>query len=205
MIHFPFVSRPITTRPWNRFPSDTWHYADAKLSPLASLVCIGFSFLFTLAWNFHFPTYAEQLLWRICSVYHTAFTIYGGAYYLIETFGSGKRQKLRNLRQVTAPPPVRAQDAEAQSNITLHPRSKNKLHRRGKLAMDWIKTWRNISPEQDPNMEVPLRILLPVTVICFLYILCRMFIYFEDFFSLRIQPAGVYMTVNKFMPFLVGK
>jgi hypothetical protein len=53
-------------------------------------------------------------------------------------------------------------------------------------------------------MEIPLRILVPVTITCALYILCRLFIYFEDFFALRAQPAGVYVTVNRFMPLLVG-
>jgi hypothetical protein len=72
------------------------------------------------------------------------------------------------------------------------------------MVMDWIGSWRNISPEQDPNMEIPLRILVPVTITCALYILCRLFIYFEDFFALRAQPAGVYVTVNRFMPLLVG-
>ena len=63
MIHFPFVSRPIASRPWDRFPSDTWLYGDAKFSALSGLMIThGFSFLFTLAWNFHFPTYTEKLL-----------------------------------------------------------------------------------------------------------------------------------------------
>jgi hypothetical protein len=54
-------------------------------------------------------------------------------------------------------------------------------------------------------MEIPLRIILPVSITCALYVLCQMYIYFEDFFGLRQQPEGVNLTVNKFIPFLVGK
>lgn len=205
MMHFTFISRPTASRPCDRFPSDTWLYGDAKFSALAALMGLGFSFSFTLAWNFHFPTYAEKVLWRTCSVYHTGFTIYGSIYYLIEMFRSRRQQKRPKLK----PPPARTskqeQDVEAQTKRSVYRHLKNGLFRQGKLVMSWIRTWRNISHDQDPNMEVPLRIILPVTVICFLYILCRIFIYFEDFFALREQPAGVYVTVNKFMPFLVGR
>jgi hypothetical protein len=53
-------------------------------------------------------------------------------------------------------------------------------------------------------MELPMRVIIPVTVTCVLYIFCRLFMYFEDFFGLREQPAGVYITVNKFIPFIGG-
>jgi hypothetical protein len=204
MIHFPFISRPITSRPWDRIPSHTWYYADATFSPLASLVLIGSSFLFPLAWNFHFPTYVEKLLWRICSVYHNAFSLYGGIYYLIEVFSSRKQKSVHKPSQPRAPSSTRVQDAEAQLKSPVYRHIKNRVNRCGKLVMDWIGSWRNISPEQDPNMEIPLRILVPVTITCALYILCRLFICFEDFFALRAQPAGVYVTVNRFMPLLVG-
>jgi len=194
MAYFPLVSRPITARPWNRFPSDTWLYADAKYTPYASLVTLGFSFLFTLAWNFHFPTYTEQLLWRICSVYHTAFTIYGGLYYLVETIGNKKKTQAKTMARVA----TQVEDVETQA------KRRHGIYRRGKTLLAWMRTWRNVSPDQDPEMEVPLRIILPVSITCLLYVLCRVYIYFEDFFGLRQQPAGVYLTVNKFIPFLVG-
>jgi hypothetical protein len=89
-------------------------------------------------------------------------------------------------------------DTEAQD------KRRHAVYRRGKVVLAWIRTWRNISPEQDPEMEVPLRIMVPVTITVLLYVLCRLYIYFEDFFTLRQQPAGVYLTVNKFMPFMVG-
>ncbi|KAI6349780.1 hypothetical protein MCOR25_010633 [Pyricularia grisea] len=75
------------------------------------------------------------------------------------------------------------------------PRSMARLERR-------LVGWHNISPDQDPEMEVPLRVILPILVACATYIMCRLYIYFEDFIGLRSQPFGIYMTVNKFVPFL---
>lgn len=53
-------------------------------------------------------------------------------------------------------------------------------------------------------MDVPLRLIIPITITCFAYVLCRFYIYLEDLMSLRLQPADVYLTVNKFLPFLPG-
>ncbi len=65
-----------------------------------------------------------------------------------------------------------------------------------------VDTWRNLSPEQDPALRVSLRVYVPVLLICIIYALCRVFIYVEDFIGLRSQPAEVYVTVNRFIPFL---
>ncbi|CAI6339391.1 unnamed protein product [Periconia digitata] len=212
MMRFRFVSRPITTRPWDRFPSDTWLAADAQLAPLAAIVLIGFSFLFTLAWNFHFPTPTEKLLWRVCSIYHTAFSIYGGVYYLIEMLSYTRQQRTQQRTQQDTQQPtqrhtmvsMQVQDQEAIPRNSLPRYLKLQIYRQFRNLLNYLRSWRNISPEQDPNMEVPLRVLYPVTITCFLYIVCRIYIYFEDFFSLRTQPADVYLTVNKFIPFLIG-
>ncbi|KAK7512502.1 uncharacterized protein IWZ02DRAFT_493928 [Phyllosticta citriasiana] len=49
MIHFPFISRPITSHPWDRFPSDEWLCPDILFAPLAAVVLIVFSILFLFA------------------------------------------------------------------------------------------------------------------------------------------------------------
>jgi hypothetical protein len=41
--------------------------------------------------------------------------------------------------------------------------------------------FKNISIDKDPEMAVPLRVMIPVTVTCVFYIGCRCFLYFEDF------------------------
>ncbi|KAK0653058.1 hypothetical protein B0T16DRAFT_407361 [Cercophora newfieldiana] len=60
---------------------------------------------------------------------------------------------------------------------------------------------RNISSDQDPQMALPLHVIIPVTIVCAIYTLCRAYVYIEDYISLRVQPVGVYMTVNRYVPF----
>lgn len=160
--------------------------------------------MFILAWHFHFPTRTEQIMWRVCSIYHAFFSIYGGVYFLVEMIRT-KRQLARQQR-----------DAEEGSdqNVVMHDISDHideraSLHPRAPSSSPDAKTGmrlsdrvRNISREQDPEMELSLKVLLPVTVTCALYVFCRLFIYVEDFISLRSQPAGVFVSVNQFIPFL---
>lgn len=60
---------------------------------------------------------------------------------------------------------------------------------------------RNISADNDPEMALPLRALAAVTIVCVPYTLCRVYLYVEDYISLRVQPVGVYVTVNRYVPF----
>lgn len=144
-------------------------------------------------------------MWRVCSIYHAFFSIYGGIYFLVEMIRT-KRQLARQQRD--------AEEGNSDENVmmhdfpdrsderaALHPTSSPSSSERvaGTRVTDKV---RNISREQDPDMAVPLRVLVPVSVICFLYVCCRLFIYVEDFMSLRSQPAGVFVSVNQFIPFL---
>ena len=99
-----FLSRPVTSRPWDRFPSDTWLCPDAELLPFGAAVPMGFSIIFLPAWSFHFPTGITSMLLRICSVYHAAFSIYYGAYYCIEMCST--RRKWAIAGQARLPPLV---------------------------------------------------------------------------------------------------
>jgi hypothetical protein len=60
----------------------------------------------------------------------------------------------------------------------------------------WHRAWRNISPDQDPEMEVPIRWTVILFVASVLYIFCRLYFYTEDFIGLRSQPPDVYRTVK---------
>lgn len=197
------VARPITRRPWDRIPSDMWLCPARRYTPWASLVLVGFSIIFVLAWNFTFPTEKEKVLWRISSTYHAAFSLYGGIYYSIEMakFNSSKDKKpaqpdveLADLlpEQQSDQPDIESQQTAAQRTAWMRRRLSRFLER--------ARSWRNISGNQDPHMEVPLRVVIPITVTCFAYVICRLYIYLEDLISLRKQPAAVYLTVNKFLP-----
>ncbi|OTA87946.1 hypothetical protein M434DRAFT_35086 [Hypoxylon sp. CO27-5] len=211
IFHLNVVSRTITSRPWNRFPSDMWLPPDMIFVPFGIVVLLLFSSSFLVAWNFFFPTYIEKLLWRIFGLYHAIFVVYGGIYYLIEAIKWNKRmdkhsRSLDHLPLARSIPLVAyvSRDADLETQPSQPPK-RTLIH----AILRWffkkglfVASWRNISVDQDPEMAVPLRVIVPVTVTCIIYIICRLFIYVEDFLSLRTQPAGVYVTVNRFIPFL---
>ncbi|KAH7123373.1 hypothetical protein B0J13DRAFT_566491 [Dactylonectria estremocensis] len=196
-----FVSRPITRDPWDRVPSDMWICPGPWYAPAAAIVLIVFSSMFLFAWNFTFPTQTEKVMWRICSAYHAAFSIYGGIYYAIEMFRLNRTTKSSTELSPNRSDDRDSQDAESQQTTT---ERLSANHRRLSRALQRTRAWRNLSENQDPLMEVPLRIIVPITITCFFYVFCRAYIYLEDLITLRAQPAGVYLTVNKFLPFLPG-
>jgi hypothetical protein len=111
-------------------------------------------------------------------------------------------------------------DAESQAQLQMvtgleppsNPRWRRLLPRRVMARLDYLvrtyrkfDTWldrvRNISPDQDPEMALPLRVIVPVTMVCAVYTLGRAYLYVEDYISLRVQPVGVYVAVNRYVPF----
>jgi hypothetical protein len=67
------------------------------------------------------------------------------------------------------------------------------------LTDSWIECLaarpRNIDPEQDPDLEIPIRALVPITSFCALYCFGRGFILAEDLVGLRLLPASAFETV----------
>lgn len=217
-----FFCRAVESRPYDRLPSDTWYHGELRYSLFVLAVFLTFSCLFLCGWNFYFPTFTEQLLWRICSVYHAVFSFYGAGYYIVEwrKVVINRRQAEQNVatqlqQEVTAEPLTSkiSGDLEAQgSQQSLHPgttekdQSDDKSLRRmlSRQLQRKLSRFHDRFASQNPGDKIPLRTLFPVTVLCFLYVCCRLYLYFEDLFSLREQPADVYDTVNKFIPFLGG-
>ncbi|KAI0026046.1 hypothetical protein F4780DRAFT_774245 [Xylariomycetidae sp. FL0641] len=240
----PLVSRPITARPWDRFPSDAWQPPSLAFVPAGAAVLLFFSVSFLLAWDFRFPTAREQLLWRVAAAYHAVFVIYGGAYYLLEAVRwRNRRRRLQKERReagLGVPRTQVSEDVRTEASVSEqqqqqqpppHPMSRDgsttqlfqvsgeveaqelepRPLRKGATevavrwlgrSQTWVRSWRNISLDQDPEMAVPLKVIVPVTVTCVVYVFARLFLYIEDFVALRSQPAGIYVTVNQFLPFL---
>lgn len=263
LLRLPVISRPMTSRPWNRVPSDTWLPIEKSwlLASSCGVILLVFSFWSLLGWNFFYPTPAEQYLWRACAIIQAVGGIYGGTHYVIVGFrwhaAYEKGQQAARVRRATllagrvahqrgGAAPTKAvtsseettssSDVESQ-RIQLRPimtklatevavvqrpepppstttdqRGKRLVSRRlmvrlDRLARMWRKLdrsvdrLRNISADKDPEMALPLRALVAVTVVCVPYTLCRIYLYVEDYMSLRVQPAGVYVTVNRYVPF----
>lgn len=177
-------TRPVKSRPWDRFPSDTWFCPSWEPTIPVFLSMIFFSILLLIAWNFHFPTPVERNIWRACGVYNVAWNFYGGAYYLLEMLKS-RKESLPSLHFHW----YRRENSED----TEHPRlNSEKPFWKLPLMRRFLNLWEDALPPQDPVDRISLRVLMPISIICLLYIPCRLYIYIEDFISLREQPAHVY-------------
>ncbi|KAI1419447.1 hypothetical protein F5Y12DRAFT_793767 [Xylaria sp. FL1777] len=219
IMYIKVFSRSLNARPWDRLPSDQWLPPEKALIPLGVLVLPLFSVSFLIAWNFYFLTKIEQWLWRGFATYHAVFVLYGGSYYLIEALRWEKRSRVKTEVNVEAVTLEYSHSAQTLTSLAIDESNVNpeaQLHRLGPLErvlsrnyLKWVRmvvqffaSWRNISADRDPAMAMPLRVIIPVTVTCVLYVFARGFLYIEDIISLRRQPANIYQSVNKYIPFL---
>lgn len=183
-LRIPIFCRP-TCRPYDRFPSDNFLYVDKLAEYIATPVIVVYSCTFMFAWTAAFPTPTEQLLWRIAAAY---FVFFGTAcmcvcwhahYYILPKLWTRTEDEyLLSDRQVEyhdqrAPPPTK----------------KGRLHR-----LAW--RLRNIHPDRDPDLDVPLIVLIPNVLICASYVVFRTIILVEDFIGLRQMPQSAFETVS---------
>jgi hypothetical protein len=220
-------TRKIKSKLWDRIPSDTWLPIERSLLVPSTLMTVAFSLVFLPAWNFFFPSEVERRLWRVVSSYHAAFSLIGGAYYFVTVVqwhrvGKAQAKNTPNSTISTqpgeAPQPANASYPESvRGDGHGHEKDPESLeakkgHGRWKFSRAFpglssriarrAVIWRNPSPDGDPNLAMRLRLAIPFGITSGLYILCRMYVYVEDFNSLREQPIGVFITVNRFIPFM---
>lgn len=223
-LHLHIVSRP-TPAPgqlWTHVPSDIWKPLEPTLLPAGTVVLVGISASFVAAWNFSFPTKTEKILWRTCSLIHFAFSMFAGAYYVYceirASFGRKRRETKCEVREIV--PSMNAIATAAAMNTAAHvrqPVNEDKGPSTSILAIRMLSEsyipqsnaargglsgWRNISRDGNPEYTVSLRLMIPFAIGCFLYVICRIILYTEDFAGLRLQPAEIYVDVNRFLPFL---
>ncbi|TDZ32394.1 hypothetical protein C8035_v012424 [Colletotrichum spinosum] len=200
-MHLHPYGRPVKSELWDRFPSDLWRPMELPYYPLGGVFIVGFSASFMIGWNFHFPTPAEQLVWRIAASYHMFFSLYGAFHWLYEDQKWHRDQERMRSGGVVGPLPTDAQ-LESQPLNSEEP----KTARRRETVVDRLRALIhskvNNSVGRDPTMAVPLLVIVPNILISALYASCRVYFYVEDFLSLREQPKGIYLTGNKFLPFV---
>ncbi|EJT72434.1 hypothetical protein GGTG_09300 [Gaeumannomyces tritici R3-111a-1] len=63
-----------------------------------------------------------------------------------------------------------------------------------------INSHQNMRPRKGAEDATLLRFRVALWFFCFVYLVCRLYIYIESLAGLRSQRRGVYMTVNKFLP-----
>jgi hypothetical protein len=59
-----------------------------------------------------------------------------------------------------------------------------------------MASMKNVSPDQDPHLELPLRVVIPFTIICAIYCCFRVYILIKDDAGLRSMTASAYQNVE---------
>jgi hypothetical protein len=220
MIHFPGVVRSIKASPWDQYPSDMWlpPCMDVPIMTFGAVILVGFSVSLLFSWNFYFPTSVEKTMWRAITAYQSCFGVAAGIWYLVETIrwhrdrrnetplNSGRSiiHSSQVIRRSTGLTVVSIHSEENLAAVSDVDAQYSKESARGTLAYlnGLVQPWRNISVDKDPGNAIPIRLNFPLMIMCIIYIFGRLFVYVEDFMSLRCQPTGVYISVNRFVPFL---
>ena len=176
-MHIGMFSRPLKIRPVDRIPSDNWPEVSATDHGFLSCsVLFGYAAIFLCGWNLSFPTEIERTLWRATSIYNMVYMWLGSAVL-------GWYQRVFLPRQSSHDLPTeKAEKATRTRNTNWY-----------RKVISWM---RNNSPDHDPAMETPLRMLIPASILCILYCLSRMYILVEDFIGLRQLPSSAFNTVN---------
>ena len=156
---------------------------------LAGLAFLGTNFI---AWNFHFPTPIERLLWRISS---------GGLFGLVILAGPGAELVYSSHRVRTMQENTRKHRKTLEDTGPPGEKAGWKDYLVYKFRILAMKV-RNNSPENDPNLDVSLHFASLGMQIVMVYVVFRAYILVEDVIAFRALPVEAYSTVDwwKFVP-----
>lgn len=225
--HVPLFTRLPSRRntAWERMPSDIWYRPRGLLVLLGLVVQIPFCFSFLGAWNFHFASRAELLLWRMCAVYHAAYSLVITFYYILglgdhiqqeqeKTSQSridqqphllsptGTQPSVTGTGKISALLPLSAGRVTA---LRTHSENNPSASRKASFKRKMLSTlhrWKNLSPSRDIDHEISLRWTALLFFLTVIYIFSHLYIYLEDIISLRSQPKKVFLAKNQFFPFI---
>ncbi|KAL8991759.1 MAG: hypothetical protein Q9169_007676 [Polycauliona sp. 2 TL-2023] len=176
-------------------------------------VTTGCFIIFFAAWNDVFPTQIERTVWRVVCVVLMAM-LYAGLVIseILQAYErvskpkdtTAKRIFDEGLAQIGAWMQYilrRSKPMPCSSGPSRRSPGLQVILDRVTLIFDKL---RNNSPNDDPNLKLPLKVVLNFYVMGFVYFFCRSYILLEDAIGLREQPASAYATVNwhKFWPHL---
>lgn len=148
----------------------------------AGVVFLGTNFI---AWNFHFPTLIERLLWRLSAC---GLVVLSAVFLFITEIFSG--QKIKKMQEGIS---MQRRALEGYGTSIKKPRWKNRIvHKLRLFAM----RLRNNSPENNPDLDVSLAFPLVGVPFAAIYYILRIYFLVEDAIALRALPADAYRTVN---------
>jgi hypothetical protein len=186
----------------DHFPSIEFPETDIKWELMLCWMIPTYSAIFMAAWNFSFPTSTEHLLWKIAAIACLAYGFLGSlvasswqhrsllkSWYdaIRRILGMKKQEHVQELRE---------QESQDKPTTVTLPVSSPKLTaplRRINQSFHWM---RNLSPDDDPMMAIPVRLWIPTTTLCTIYCISRAFILVEDFIALRSLPQSAFQEVD---------
>ena len=181
-MHVTFGPRVL---PVDRFENTLFLPISRRLFLLPQLICYCFCAIFFCGWNLTFPTHAEQTLWRAACL---AMLLSISAYFVVTEVVFFIYPALRRSL-ISAFSPYLQRRYFAHRRWVCHDRFSQKA----KLIAASV---RNNSVSQDPALTMPLKAILPIYFVGFLYCNARTYIYIADWIELRSLPPEAYSTVN---------
>lgn len=181
-MHISFRPRAL---PVDRFENTLFLPISRRLVILPQLLCFCFCAVFFCGWNLTFPTKAEQTLWRAACVTILLSIL---AYYLITEVVFFIYPALRRSL-------IAAFGRYINWRRSTNPRQviPSRLSQKVNLIAACV---RNNSVSQDPALTLPLKAILPVYCLGFMYCCSRTYIYIADWIELRSLPPTAYSTVK---------
>lgn len=179
------MTGPPQPRPLDRIPNDNFPPMPPMLMFCLFLFQTAYAGVQIVAWNFHFPTHTERLMWRISTLIIIAAVI---------IVWIADRYAFHIL------PALKIRLAAIQ-----HPRKLERLvthNSHAKGVRSFGDRFRKFGNKYDVVSEVPLKAMMPITIFAFFYCWARGYLFAEDLAALRALPPSAYDTIdwNQFLP-----
>lgn len=164
-----------------------------ELYGLLVMTTVCFSVFFA-AWNHDFPTHVELILWRVTAIaFMTILYVTFLVSELIRAFHVGEARSDSWLQRHLASMPSPSVGSSRRWLAVRDNKVATRITKRINKILDKI---RNNSPDGDPELTLPLRAILPLWIIAWLYVSCRGYLLLADIIELRSLPASAFETVN---------
>jgi hypothetical protein len=174
--------------PVRNFTSFNFMAPDKPFIFLILMIACTYSAIFLAAWNLHFPTDHERLVWRVCSAGTMCIVVVGGVFEVI-----GMLIEFHRRHPFL---PDSSSDSEHQLHEIPAPVRSHPLVDEPKTRWQvFLQNARNKTEDKDPHFDIPLRSLLITTPLCALYCLFRAYILIADVITLRELPASAFMSI----------
>ena len=174
-LHIVLSSRQ---RPLIKIPDDNFPPPSLATVPVLCLVQLGSAAIHLLGWRSVFPTVIESQLWKVSTAVLLGSVVVAWlteiCVWRIPTLAASHAKSIHSkIDFISTIPPS---------------------PRRFKRTF-FTRLWNN-SPDNDPNLDVPITALLPMTLAGASYCIVRGYILIQDFVNLRAQPQSVYAQVD---------